>query len=122
VINADNANLLTQIGRYGNGIFEQANAWSPDGKTLAVAGSIGIWLYNTEDWNASPQLIDLDKGVENIAYSPDGSTLAYSTEDNITHLVDAVTHSEDLSFIDGDVFAFSPDGKYKSAQVFDGTR
>ena len=51
-------------------------AYSPDGTRLAVASSIGIWLYDT----VTHQEVALLKGhtgsVSSVAFSPDGSTLA----------------------------------------------
>jgi WD40 repeat protein len=118
-ITADNASRLTQLARYGNGIFQSSAAWSPDNKTLAVAGSIGVWFYDAEDWKASPQLMDLDKHVYDVAFSPDGNTLAYSTEDNMTHLVNAITHQETELFKGGNIFAFSPNGELFAVERVD---
>jgi WD40 repeat protein len=52
--------------------------YSPDGTRLAVASSIGIWLYDT----ATYQEVALVTGyVDSVAFSPDGSTLASGSED-----------------------------------------
>ena len=43
VIGSGNANQVVSLARLGRGRVI-AVAWSPDGKTLAVAGSVGVWL------------------------------------------------------------------------------
>jgi WD40 repeat protein len=62
--------------RLGKGWISGDIAYSPDGTRLAVASSIGIWLYDT----ATHQEVALLKGhtdsVESVAFSPDGDTLA----------------------------------------------
>ena len=50
--------------------------FSPDGRSLAVATSVGIWLYDTETYNPR-KLITADKGmVTAIAFSADSRRLA----------------------------------------------
>ncbi len=46
-------------------------AYSPDGNRLAMAGSIGIWIY---DGHTGEELDSRD--VLAVSFSPDGSTLA----------------------------------------------
>ena len=61
--------------RLGKGTINDI-AYSPDGTLLAVAGSIGIWLYDT----ATLQEVNLLTGhtgpVEGVAFSSDGRLLA----------------------------------------------
>ena len=47
VISPENVAGVVELARCGNGIVNQV-AWSPDGKQIAVASSIGISLYNPE--------------------------------------------------------------------------
>src|SRR5262249_36116102 len=35
---------VSMVARLGRGTINQV-VWSPDGKTLALAGGIGVWLY-----------------------------------------------------------------------------
>ncbi len=61
--------------RIGRGRVEDVK-FSPDGKLLAVASSVGIWLYDTETYTPRT-LITADKGaVTAIAFSADSRHLA----------------------------------------------
>ena len=99
--------------RLGKGRIHQIK-YSTDGKYLAVATSIGIWLY---DVNTS-QAIDLLKGhdspVSSIAFSTDGNTLASSCADNIIILWDTKTRKIkakcDAFDKDIDLLTISPSG------------
>ena len=68
------------FARLGKGIVKDI-AYSPDGKHLAVASSIGVWIYDTQ--NGTEQAL-LTANTENarwiaawdVVFSPDGQTLA----------------------------------------------
>ena len=96
-------------------------AYSPDGNRLAVASSIGIWIYDAHS------LVELDlftghtDSITSIAFSPDGSTLASSSYDETVRLWDAATgvlkstltgHTRWILSI-----AFSPDGSILAGGV-----
>ena len=61
--------------RLGKGYINEI-AYSPDGTRLAIASSIGIWIYDA----ATGEELDLLTGhtgyVESVSFSPDGSTIA----------------------------------------------
>ena len=63
----------------------------PDGTLLAVASSIGIWLYDT----ATAQEVTLLTGhtgrVYSVVFSPDGTTLASGSGDDTLRLWDVAT-------------------------------
>ena len=119
--------------RFGKGYISGNVAYSPDGTRLAVASSIGIWLYDT----ATHQEVALLTGhkwiVTCVAFSPDSSTLASGSGDegdtaigdSTVRLWDAVTGQQKaiLTTGTGGVYdvAFSPDGGTLAGAAGDGT-
>jgi WD40 repeat protein len=116
VITAANAHQLKPLRHIGRGTV-QALAWSPDGETLALASSIGVWLYASDDLNAEPRLLGGNRAIlNNLAFSPDGKLVAAGSEDGTIYLWDFES-GQQCGFlqdrVDGVVqIAFSPDGKY----------
>ena len=51
-------------------------AYSPDGTRLVVAGSIGIWLYDTATHQEIALLTGHTGSVVSVSFSPDGQLLA----------------------------------------------
>jgi WD40 repeat protein len=60
--------------RLGKGFINQI-ALSPDGKTVAVAGTTGLFLYRTEDFSVLWS-VPTAKAISEVVFSADGSTLA----------------------------------------------
>ena len=56
-------------------------AYSPDGTRLAVAGSIGIWLYDAQTDEALDLLTGHTSGVTSVSFSSDGNTLVSGSFD-----------------------------------------
>ena len=52
--------------------------FSPDGTRLAVASSIGIWLYDAQTYQELSLLTGHTYDVNSIAFSPNGHTIASS--------------------------------------------
>ena len=50
--------------------------YSPDGNLLAVASSIGIWLYDAKTGKELDLLTGHTPDVESVCFSPDGKTIA----------------------------------------------
>ncbi|MDE0681276.1 MAG: sigma-70 family RNA polymerase sigma factor [Candidatus Poribacteria bacterium] len=102
--------------RLGKGAI-RAITYSPDGRRLAVASSIGIWLYDTHSGQVLDLLTTHTDWVNSVAFSSDGKTLVSGSKDNTIRLWDAQTGTlrKTLTLIGhkGEIWemAFSPDGK-----------
>jgi WD40 repeat protein len=99
--------------RIGKGSISDLQ-YSPDGTRLAVASSIGIWLYNAHTGGEIALLTGHTGVVNSVDYSPDGSTLVSGSADGTVRLWDAVTGAP-KRILTGHTFAvlsvvFSPDG------------
>ncbi|MDR3573059.1 MAG: WD40 repeat domain-containing protein [Anaerolineaceae bacterium] len=73
-IRSFNAVSLTHYAQLGQGSVVNL-AWSPDGKTLAAAGSLGVYLYEGSTLNEI-QHFEAGQSTGNVTFSPDGKLLA----------------------------------------------
>ena len=79
--------------------------YSPDGTRIAVASSLGVWLYALNS-DEEPRLLKTDRpSVFSISFSPDGITLASGHRDGLVRLWDVNTAEYKKTFI-------TEDGKY----------
>ncbi len=113
----DHTRLGLPVGakaRLGKGRIHQLKSF-PDGKRLAAATSIGIWIYDVETGEALDLLIGHTAPVKSIAFSPNGKTLATGSEDNTIRLWDTQTYTLKATCIghekEVNLLAFSPDSK-----------
>ena len=101
--------------RIGKGSISDLQ-YSPDGTRLAVASSIGIWLYNAHTGGEIALLTGHTGVVNSVDYSPDGSTLVSGSADGTVRLWDAVTGAPKRTLIGHTSFvlsvAFSPGWKH----------
>ena len=100
--------------RLGKGNMREI-AYSPDGRHLAVASGIGIWIYDASTGNEIDLLTGHTGSVNSVAFSPNGQTLATGSRDDTIRLWDVRTGNE-IDLLTGHtntVFsvAFSPNGQ-----------
>jgi WD40 repeat protein len=75
VITPNNATQLTKLARLGDGSVNDV-AWSPDGKVLALPGSVGVWLYNADDLSQPIDMIPNESGsMQTVQFLPDSQHL-----------------------------------------------
>ena len=119
IITAENADRVEQVGMIGYGEVEDM-AWSPDGETLAVAGSLGLIFYDAELYERAPSTRwELpEQVVISVAYSPDGSLLAtlsvdlFPSDNYMIRLLDVSTGQTlaEWAYTWRSQLEFSPDG------------
>lgn len=100
--------------RYGKGTIHQIT-YSPDSTKMAVATSIGIWIYDTETGDELNLLSGHTEAVDSVAFHPDGNNmLASGSRDDTVRLWDVETGIEmrSLTAHTSSVYtvAFSHDG------------
>jgi WD40 repeat protein len=119
----ENAARVAQLARWGKGWVAEI-AFSPDGRLLAVASSIGVYLYAAADLR-EVRFLPTDAPVRSVAFSPDGRALASGSTDNTIRLWDAASgalrrtlagHTNTVLSV-----AFSPDGRLLASASEDNT-
>ena len=111
------------IARLGKGSIH-AIQYSPDGTRLAVAGSVGIWIYDTTTHREVALFTGHTGSVLSIAFSPDGKFLAGGCRDDTVRLWNIETDEiTTLTGYRGWVYsvAFSPDGRTLASGSWDDT-
>lgn len=73
-ISPENAGRLAELARLGNGAAGEV-ILSPDGGLLAVASSLGVYVYDAVTLHII-RLLETDDRVVGLDFSPDGTTLA----------------------------------------------
>jgi len=73
-ITAANVGAVQLIARWGKGRVNDV-AWSPDGERLAVASSLGVYLYDAKTLQ-EVHFLEANAVVYRVAFSPDGELVA----------------------------------------------
>lgn len=113
-ITVEKALRLVALARWGAGRLT-GTAWSPDGKQLALATSIGVFVLDSQGSNVQ-FILDTTGAVECVTFSPDGKLLATGEESGLVRIWENGSGKEILA-LGGHLrkvnrTAFSPDGKW----------
>jgi len=108
---------IARLGKGGVSLSDRGIAFSSDGSRLAVATSIGIWIYDAEAYDEIALLTGHKEEVSTVAFSPDGAKLASASGFHLPGTLkiwDAETTKNIATFQaekgSKDSVAFSPDG------------
>ena len=106
------------LGKGGVSYEDRGIAFSPDGSRLAVATSMGVWLYDARTFDEIALLTGHKEEVTVVAFSPNGTKLASGSGfhfPGILKLWDVKTGQNINTFQvergSTDSISFSPDGK-----------
>ena len=116
-ISSENADQITLLACLGKGDLSDI-AYSPDGDLLAVASSIGVFIYEACSFK-EVYFFESEERVEGIAFSPDGVCLALATRKGVQLLqvsdgstvctISGLVHAVASRFVMSEA-VFSPDG------------
>lgn len=100
-------------------------AFSPDRTQIAVASSIGIWVYDAATGTETALAPATPFGVSAIAFSPDGKTIAGGSDEGTIWLrrldTGRIRHFPPIHTQHVLSVAFSPDGKTLASWNANGT-
>ena len=94
--------------------------YSPDGTILAVAGSVGIWLYDAETLQELALLSGGKYSPRNISFSPDSTTLISENSDDVM-VWDVAARAHKRTFENmGSPVLLSPNGLLLASENYKG--
>lgn len=114
-ISRGDAGNIGVVGQLGKGIVQQA-IYSPNGETLAVASSRGIYLYDAVSLEQEQDgFIETTNSINRLAFSPDGTILASALDDSSIRFWDVASREPIGNVLIGHsgiitALVFSPDG------------
>ncbi len=117
-----NADWVANLARLGRGVVWQM-ALSPNGRTLAVASTTGVWLHGLPDLNSARLLEGHTGQLYSLSWSPDGTKIAAGSSDNAIYIWDVVSGDLVHALDDPDGVeeaAWSPDGAFLASRTSDG--
>jgi hypothetical protein len=112
-IGPGNADRMTELARWGGIGRVNDAALSPDGKLLALASDLGVYLYRTQTMSQD-RLVETEAEVIAVAFAPDGKTFVTADYDHTLCLWNTATGEPVRTFPNFGVvwyLAYSPDGK-----------
>ncbi len=108
------------VARLGKSTIDEIE-YSPDGTLLAVAGAMGIWLYDAQSGKELHLLLGNTENLNGISFSPDGKTIAGISRLSVRQWdVASGLHLGKLTSHSGYSMAYSPDGKLIAIGGYDG--
>ncbi len=127
MITSENVSHVATVARYYGRGWVTDVAFSPDGKTLAVATAVGIYLYDLAT-GVGKLFWEGNSVVNSVAFSPDGKLLASGLEDHTARLWE-VSSGKQIMVLKGHKesvlsVAFVPGGEllvstsYKEARIW----
>ncbi len=124
-ITPDNLDRLQQLAMWGRGAAKHA-AFSPDGQTLAIGTTAGVWLHDAKTW-ALRRFMLTDAEINALAFLADGQLMAQVGGKTINRW-DVTTGalvgswSLDAKRIGSNRTAFAPDGTRVASPLGDGDK
>jgi WD40 repeat protein len=88
-ITIDNAEVIRQIGQVGEGYLNEFT-FSPDGRTVVFAGSLGLWVYDMTTPENLPRRVG-ENALYSVSYNHAGTKVATGGVLGMVEIWDATT-------------------------------